>query len=83
MRERILKNWTVMRLIYLLMGGFVMIQALVDQQWFVAIAGAYIGSMGLFGLGCASGSCANVNNTTQPVREVSPGLKEIKPGENG
>lgn len=57
MKERILKGWTFIRVIYLLMGGFIIANAVADTQWLGIVMGGYIASMGLFGFGCAGGAC--------------------------
>jgi len=81
MKERILTNWNWMRVMYLLLGAFMTIQALASQQWFVALAGAYFASMGLFGFGCASGGCAVDNRSSSGAGEAVSEVKfeEVKP----
>jgi hypothetical protein len=81
MKERILTNWNWVRVMYLALGVFMTVQALASQQWFVALAGTYFASMGLFGFGCASGSCAVDNRHAseggEPVSDVK--FEEVKP----
>ncbi|MBK6391112.1 MAG: hypothetical protein KA109_12130 [Saprospiraceae bacterium] len=57
MKDRILKGWTFHRVIYLVLGGFVMIQSALIHQWLGVALGLYFASMGLFAFGCASGKC--------------------------
>lgn len=57
MKNRILKNWTIIRLLYVAIGGYTAISAFMDSQWIFVLVGALFTSMGVFGLGCASGSC--------------------------
>lgn len=74
MKDRILKGWNLRRVMYLVLGSFVIGQAILTQQYFVILFGVYFASMGLFNFGCASGVCAYVppprkaihqdNNTT-------------------
>lgn len=57
MKERILKGWTARRVIYLVLGIIIMIQAYKDGQWPGILAGAYFAAMGFFAFGCAGGAC--------------------------
>ncbi len=57
MRERLLTRWTFQRLLFLVIGGFILIQSIIDRQWFGMIFGIYFASIGLFALGCAAGKC--------------------------
>lgn len=57
MKNRILKNWTFSRILYLLIGIAIIIQSVLIQQWIGVILGGYFASMGLFAFGCASGNC--------------------------
>ncbi|OPZ19081.1 MAG: hypothetical protein BWZ05_00296 [Bacteroidetes bacterium ADurb.BinA245] len=57
MLNRILKGWSFIRVFYLLAGVGMLIQSVVNKQWAFAIVGLYFAIMGLFALGCASGSC--------------------------
>jgi hypothetical protein len=58
MKQRILSGWNVRRILYLLVGAWIMIQSVIDHQWILAVAGAYFAAMGVFAFGCAGGSCA-------------------------
>jgi hypothetical protein len=85
MKERILTNWNWIRVMYLLTGVFMTVQALTSQQWLIALAGTYFASMGLFGFGCASGGCAIDNRPasgeSDTVSEVK--FEEVKPPKHG
>jgi len=65
MKERILTNWTITRAFYLIIGIFVVIQSIINQQWFGIAFGGYFAAMGLFAFGCASGNCAGGNCSTK------------------
>jgi hypothetical protein len=39
------------------MGLYVVVQGIIDREWFWLIPGIYFASMGLFAFGCASGNC--------------------------
>lgn len=73
MKQRIFTGWNFQRILFLLMGVVIIIQAVADKQWMVLVPGGYIASMAVFNFGCASGSCYS------PVRQ-QPEVKadEIK-----
>ncbi len=56
---------------YLALGGFVIGQAIMTQQYFVILFGAYFASMGIFNFGCASGVCAYVPPPKTTVKNKS------------
>lgn len=57
MLKRIRTGWTFTRFIYMVLGGFILGQSILDSQWLGMFIGGYFTSMGLFGFGCASGNC--------------------------
>jgi len=60
-------GWTFIRFMYLLLGGFIVIQSIMDHQWLGMFIGAYFGAMGLFGFGCAAGNCfSSTGNSANP-----------------
>ncbi|MCG9972154.1 hypothetical protein [Christiangramia crocea] len=58
-KDRLLKGWTLGRVIYLIIGVAMIIQAANYDQWIGIVLGLYMSFMGLFGFGCAGGSCYN------------------------
>ena len=58
MKSRILSQWTFMRVLYLVMGLLIIIQAIVAKQCFGIALGSYFLSAAIFALGCAGGSCS-------------------------
>jgi hypothetical protein len=67
MKDRILKNWTIVRFFYLSLGLFIAISSIVNQEWLGVFLGSYFASMGLFAFGCAAGQCygnANYSSST-------------------
>lgn len=58
MKDRILKGWNGRRLMYVGMGVFIVVQALLTKQYAASLFGVYFASMGIFNFGCASGVCA-------------------------
>jgi hypothetical protein len=61
MKNRIFTGWTVSRLMYLLLGLLIIIQAIVDRQYFGIPFGLYFAAMGIFAFGCAGGNCFGAN----------------------
>lgn len=57
MKDRILKGWNFMRILYLVLGGIVFVQSMQEKQWIGMALGAYFAAMGLFAFGCAAGNC--------------------------
>jgi len=65
-------GWTFIRFMYLLLGGFIVIQSIMDHQWLGMFIGAYFGAMGLFGFGCASGACfGSMRNPLNPDDSIN------------
>jgi hypothetical protein len=56
--QRVLTGWTFIRALYLVIGGFVMAQAVMESQWIGLLLGGYFTSMAVFNYGCAAGACA-------------------------
>ncbi len=79
MKQRMLQNWTVIRAFYLLIGLFIVVQAITNHEWFVAFIGIYFASMGLFNYGCAAGNCGvqpRTQRSFQKTEEVE--YEEVK-----
>ncbi|MFI5152692.1 MAG: hypothetical protein ACHQET_05115 [Chitinophagales bacterium] len=57
MKERILRGWNFGRVLYLLLGSIMIIQAISMHEWLGIILGGYLASMGIFAFGCAGGNC--------------------------
>ena len=57
MKERILKGWSLRRIIFVVFGLFVIYQSGTDKSWAGVAIGTYFLSMGIFAFGCASGNC--------------------------
>jgi hypothetical protein len=70
MKERILKNWTFTRALFLIIGISVIVQSILDQQWFGILFGSYFAAMGIFSFGCASGNCYG-GNCAVPSKQTS------------
>lgn len=57
MKERILNGWNLQRAIYVVLGGYMIVQSILEKQWIGALLGGYFASMGLFAFGCAAENC--------------------------
>lgn len=57
MKQRILTGWTFARALYALLGIAIMVQSIIQREWFGIPLGAYFASMGIFAFGCAAGAC--------------------------
>jgi hypothetical protein len=57
MKDRILRGWTPVRWLYLILGVITIIQSALVQEWVGILFGSYFASMGLFAFGCAAGQC--------------------------
>lgn len=82
MKQRLSTGWNFTRIIYLLIGGFVMISSAISREWMGVFLGGYVASMGLFALGCAAGNCfipgdhTTTKNTGKEIESVE--FEEIK-----
>ncbi len=65
MKDRLFYGWTFKRVVYVLIGAYIIIQSAMDDQWIGIILGGYFAAMGLFAFGCAAGYCGPVNTKTE------------------
>lgn len=77
MKERILNNWTVMRVLYVIIGLYIIAEAINTGQWFGIVFGTYFAAMGVFAFGCAAGNCYGGNCATQPITKPKQSLEEV------
>lgn len=77
MKERILTNWTLTRVLYLIIGSTVIIQSVMSQQWFGVVFGGYFAAMGLFAFGCASGNCFGGSCATEPKQKSTATIQDV------
>ena len=68
---RVRYGWTVIRVMYLLMGIALVYQSVQMKEWLAVGFGTYFASMGLFGFGCAGGACGLPNNTRSAFHNKS------------
>jgi hypothetical protein len=57
MKERLLTGWTIQRGLYVIIGGILITQSIMEAQWVGMAIGGYFASMGIFAFGCAAGNC--------------------------
>jgi hypothetical protein len=70
--ERILKGWNFIRLIRLVFGIWIGVQAILQQEWMLGFAGIFFAGTALFNVGCCG------VNSCQPLVKANPGqTKEI------
>lgn len=67
MKNRILKNWSIIRVVYVILGTMILVQTVMNREWLGVLIGAYFVIMGLFSIGCASGNCA-IDSSKNPVQ---------------
>jgi len=78
MKERLLKNWTFVRVVYLTMGLFLLSTSIAANEWLGALFGSYVAAMGLFAFGCAGGNCARVIPTKKEDENALVEYEELK-----
>ena len=78
MLQRITNGWNFQRTLFLIMGGVVLIQSLLAREWVVVVFGGYFASMGLFGFGCAAGSCYTGNNYSAPGKNIGKDITDTE-----
>ena len=88
MKDRILNGWNFQRVVFVVMGSFIIVQSIIDKQWFGLFFGAYFASMGVFRFGCAAGNCygatcySETNNKRTDAKLQSDNIvfEEVKNG---
>ncbi len=85
MKERILTGWDFQRTVFAVMGIFIIVQSILDEQWFGLFFGTYFASMGVFRFGCGAGNCyggtyykeaQNISSVKLPSEDIL--FEEIK-----
>lgn len=62
MKDRIISRWNLMRLIWLALGIFIIIQGIVTREWIFAIMGGLFALMPLLNIGCCGAAGCNTVN---------------------
>lgn len=83
MKERMLTGWTFSRVLYLVMGSFIIADSVATHQWLMLGFGVYFAAMGLFAFGCAAGNCyTGYSNKPTGANDVSNiQFEEVKKSE--
>lgn len=55
--QRLIKGWSVIRVLFTLLGAYIVADAVISTNQFALLPGVYFLAMGLLGFGCASGNC--------------------------
>ena len=66
MKERMIKGWSLKRILFIVFGLYIIYQSAMDKSWMGIALGAYFVSMGVFAFGCASGNCYGNSCTVAP-----------------
>ena len=72
MKQAILTNWTFFRVLRLLMGLAIVVQAIIARDTLFGIAGLIFTSMALF-----NASCCGAGGCNTPVKKTEKPLKDI------
>lgn len=78
MKERILTGWTFTRVLYLIIGSFIIIQSALEKQWAGVVFGGYFAAMGLFALGCAAGNYFGCNCSAEPPQKSNTTIRNAE-----
>ncbi len=70
MREQILTGWNFRRILSMVLGGIVIIQAFNEKQWAVALFGGGIMLMALLNKGCCASSGCSSGSCSVQTRKV-------------
>ncbi len=72
MKDAIFKNWTFSRVLRLIIGIAIMVQAFISKDTLFGVAGLLFTSMAFFNMGCCgAGGCA------APPKEMDKNSKDI------
>lgn len=69
MWRTITTGWDFFRLVRLALGIAALVQAVILQEWVLALAGAFIGGMALANMGCGVNGCRMPQNYTTPTQK--------------
>lgn len=77
MKDRILNNWSLRRGLYMALGIYLVVNSILDHQWFGVLIGSYFAAMGLFAFGCASGNCYGGSCEVEPKKKSNATIQSI------
>jgi hypothetical protein len=76
MKNRILKNWTFRRLLFLSIGIYIITSSIQKQEYIGAFFGLYAAAMGVFAFGCATNCGIRGSSCDSRVR-VDSSIEDI------
>jgi len=73
MKQTIFYNWNFMRVIRLVLGIFIIVQAGMAKDWAIGLLGIVFTAMPLFNIGCcgAGGCSVPTKKSTENIKDVS------------
>lgn len=75
--QRLAGGWTFTRIFYLLIGVVLLVQALYDRDWTIAVFGIYCSAMGIFAIGCAAGNCTVNQSPIDTLKSAQNNLEKL------
>jgi len=83
MKNRLTNGWNFIRIVFTVLGLFMLIQSIFDKEYLSSFLGSLLVIMGLFGIGCALGSCCaagacNSSKKSELKKENEVIYQEIK-----
>lgn len=70
MKNSLFRGWTLRRVLYVVLGVFVIAYAIAVERYWGAILGIYFAAMGILNFGCASGICYRPASRRQEPSEA-------------
>ena len=75
MKQRILSGWNFVRVLWLMMGTGILIQAITEKNFPMLLPGLYfvfasLANIGCFGGTCATGYTTNNSNKKEAITEI-------------
>lgn len=73
MKEAILHHWSLFRVIRLVLGIIIIVQAVMSRDWLFGMMGLFFSGMALFNLGCCgTGTCYTpIQKKVDPTKTVT------------
>lgn len=75
----ILKNWTVIRLMRLSLGGFILYDGIRSQEWLFIAFGLYFTGLAILNIGCFGAQQCSVSSTKKSLidKKVETEFEEV------
>jgi hypothetical protein len=80
MKQTLLTNWHLMRILRLVLGGFVMYDGFKSHQYLFMFFGAAFMGMALFNIGCCGPQGCSIpeSKNTDPLKDEDIVFEEVK-----